>query len=45
LEAVNPVVEGRVRAKQIRFGDLERRWGLPVLLHGDAARGASSGVR
>jgi 2-oxoglutarate dehydrogenase E1 component len=37
LEAVNPVVEGRVRAKQIRFGDLERRWGLPVLLHGDAA--------
>jgi 2-oxoglutarate dehydrogenase E1 component len=37
LEAVNPVVEGRVRAKQTRFGDLERRWGLPVLLHGDAA--------
>jgi 2-oxoglutarate dehydrogenase E1 component len=37
LEAVNPVVEGRVRAKQTRFGDKERRWGLPVLLHGDAA--------
>ncbi|MBY0229951.1 MAG: 2-oxoglutarate dehydrogenase E1 component [Gemmataceae bacterium] len=37
LEAVNPVVEGRVRAKQARFKDTERRWGLPVLIHGDAA--------
>ena len=37
LEAVNPVVEGRVRAKQSRFKDYERRWGLPVLIHGDAA--------
>lgn len=37
LEAINPVVEGRVRAKQDRFGDTERERALPVLLHGDAA--------
>ena len=37
LEAVDPVVEGRVRAKQKRFGDKERKLGLPVLIHGDAA--------
>src|SRR5262249_31098447 len=37
LEAVNPVVEGRTRAKQARFGDLERTTGLPLLIHGDAA--------
>jgi 2-oxoglutarate dehydrogenase E1 component len=37
LEAVDPVVEGRTRAKQTLFGDTERRWGLPVLVHGDAA--------
>jgi len=37
LEAVNPVVEGRVRAKQDRVGDTDRRGTLPVLLHGDAA--------
>ncbi|HXG09077.1 MAG TPA: 2-oxoglutarate dehydrogenase E1 component [Gemmataceae bacterium] len=37
LEAVNPVVEGRVRAKQERFGDRERRRGIPLLIHGDAA--------
>jgi 2-oxoglutarate dehydrogenase E1 component len=37
LEAVNPVVEGRVRAKQRRFGDVERKLGLPILIHGDAA--------
>ncbi|VTS06723.1 2-oxoglutarate dehydrogenase E1 component [Tuwongella immobilis] len=37
LEAVNPVVEGRVRAKQRRFNDLERKRGVPVLVHGDAA--------
>ena len=37
LEAVNPVVEGRVRAKQRRFGDESRRLGIPVLIHGDAA--------
>src|SRR6185436_4571438 len=37
LEAVNPVVEGRVRAKQTRFGDTERKRGIPLLIHGDAA--------
>jgi 2-oxoglutarate dehydrogenase E1 component len=37
LEWVNPVVEGRVRAKQDRFGDEERTRVLPLLIHGDAA--------
>src|SRR5207253_2080448 len=37
LEAVDPVVEGRVRAKQQRFGDRERKLGIPLLIHGDAA--------
>ena len=37
LEAVNPVVEGRCRAKQWLFGDRERKLGIPVLIHGDAA--------
>ncbi len=37
LEIVNPVVEGSVRARQQRRGDLERAEILPVLIHGDAA--------
>ncbi|HZI10186.1 MAG TPA: 2-oxoglutarate dehydrogenase E1 component, partial [Myxococcus sp.] len=37
LEAVNPVVEGRVRAKQDRGGDKERTGVMPLLIHGDAA--------
>ncbi len=37
LEAVNPVVLGKVRAKQDQIGDTERRQVLGVLLHGDAA--------
>ena len=37
LEAVNPVVIGKVRAKQEQLGDTERTAVLPVLLHGDAA--------
>jgi 2-oxoglutarate dehydrogenase E1 component len=37
LEAVDPVVVGRVRAKQRRHGDWERRRILGVLVHGDAA--------
>jgi len=37
LEAVNPVVEGRSRAKQMRSGDFEGVATLPVLIHGDAA--------
>jgi 2-oxoglutarate dehydrogenase E1 component len=37
LEAVNPVIEGMVRAKQDRLQDEERRRVAPVLIHGDAA--------
>lgn len=37
LEAVNPIVEGIVRAKQDLAGDREREKIVPVLLHGDAA--------
>jgi 2-oxoglutarate dehydrogenase E1 component len=37
LEAVNPVVEGIVRAKQERAADTERGRIIPVLIHGDAA--------
>lgn len=38
LEAVNPVVAGRVRAKQDQRGDeVERKRVLGILLHGDAA--------
>ncbi|GJM44641.1 MAG: hypothetical protein DHS20C21_14830 [Gemmatimonadota bacterium] len=37
LEAVGPVVEGMVRAKQDRRGDALRQEVLPVLIHGDAA--------
>jgi 2-oxoglutarate dehydrogenase E1 component len=37
LEAVNPVVVGRVRAKQDRSGDTERTRVMPLLIHGDAA--------
>lgn len=37
LEVVNPVVEGRVRAKQRMFNDADRTRGLPLLIHGDAA--------
>jgi 2-oxoglutarate dehydrogenase E1 component len=37
LEAVNPVVLGKARAKQDQHNDTERRAVLPVLLHGDAA--------
>jgi 2-oxoglutarate dehydrogenase E1 component len=37
LEAVNPVVLGKVRAKQDQIGDTERRRVMAILLHGDAA--------
>jgi len=38
LEAVDPVVEGRARAKQRQRGDTEeRKKVLPLLVHGDAA--------
>jgi 2-oxoglutarate dehydrogenase E1 component len=37
LEAVNPVVQGKTRARQRLRGDLERKKVLPILIHGDAA--------
>ncbi|MFN8692948.1 MAG: 2-oxoglutarate dehydrogenase E1 component [Holosporales bacterium] len=37
LEAVNPVVAGKVRAKQDRLKDAERRRVMAVIIHGDAA--------
>lgn len=37
LEAVNPVVEGFVRARQRILGDSQRSKVLPVLIHGDAS--------
>jgi 2-oxoglutarate dehydrogenase E1 component len=37
LEAVNPVVLGKVRAKQYQRGDSERTQVAGILMHGDAA--------
>ncbi len=37
LEAVYPVVEGRVRAKQDRLRDVDRTHHLPLVMHGDAS--------
>ncbi len=37
LEAVNPVVLGKARAKQFQRDDMDRREVIPVLMHGDAA--------
>ncbi|MBW4981810.1 2-oxoglutarate dehydrogenase E1 component [Mameliella sp. CS4] len=37
LEAVNPVVLGKVRAKQDQYKDSDRIQVMPILLHGDAA--------
>ncbi|MEJ2529296.1 MAG: 2-oxoglutarate dehydrogenase E1 component [Gammaproteobacteria bacterium] len=37
LEAVNPVVLGKVRAKQTQRGDTEKQHVLGLLMHGDAA--------
>ncbi|WP_370285914.1 2-oxoglutarate dehydrogenase E1 component [Pseudooceanicola nanhaiensis] len=37
LEAVNPVVLGKARAKQFQLNDHDRTAVIPVLLHGDAA--------
>jgi len=37
LEAVDPIVEGMARAKQLLIGDKNRALVIPVLLHGDAA--------
>ncbi len=37
LEAVDPVVTGKARAKQHQLGDSERKRVMPVLMHGDGA--------
>ena len=37
LEAVDPVVQGKTRARQRLRGDLDRKKVVPVLVHGDAA--------
>ncbi len=37
LEIVNPVVEGAVKARQVRRGDRDGSQVLPILVHGDAA--------
>jgi len=37
LEFVNPVALGRLRAKQQRFGDRQRRYSMGILIHGDAS--------
>ena len=37
LEAVDPVVLGKARAKQDQMGDRERQQVMAVLMHGDAA--------
>ena len=37
LEIVGPVVEGSVRARQDRRGDVKRNTVLPIIIHGDAA--------
>ena len=37
LEIIDPVVQGSVRARQERRGDVQQGQVLPVLIHGDAA--------
>ncbi|MGE4616908.1 MAG: 2-oxoglutarate dehydrogenase E1 component [Gammaproteobacteria bacterium] len=37
LEIIGPVVEGSVRARQDRRGDIDRNQVMPLLIHGDAA--------
>jgi 2-oxoglutarate dehydrogenase E1 component len=37
LEAVDPVVMGRVHAKQVRLGDADGKRVVPIIMHGDAA--------
>ncbi len=44
LEVVDPVVEGSVRARQHRHGDLEGERVVPFLIHGDAAFSAQGVV-
>ena len=44
LEVVNPVVEGSVRARQERRGDVTGERVLPVVIHGDSAFGGQGVV-
>jgi len=44
LEAVNPVVEGKCRARQDRYGAEGARRVLPLLIHGDAAFAGQGGI-
>ena len=37
LEAVDPVVVGRAKAKQVRAGDRDGQTIMPLMIHGDAA--------
>jgi 2-oxoglutarate dehydrogenase E1 component len=37
LESVNPVVEGKTRAKQDQKNDVSRKSVMPILIHGDSA--------
>jgi 2-oxoglutarate dehydrogenase E1 component len=37
LEWINTVVQGKVRGRQDRSGDLDRSGVMPILIHGDAA--------
>ncbi|MDR1888647.1 MAG: 2-oxoglutarate dehydrogenase E1 component, partial [Zoogloeaceae bacterium] len=37
LEIINPVVEGSVYARQLRYGEAGKKKIVPVLIHGDAA--------
>lgn len=44
LESVDPVVEGQVKAKQIKMGDERQEKALGILVHGDAAIAAQGVV-
>ena len=44
LEAIDPVVEGSVRARQNFMADAERVRGVPLVMHGDAAFAAQGVV-
>lgn len=45
LETVNAVAMGRMRAKQDRIGDDERRRGMVLLIHGDASFAGEGAVQ
>jgi 2-oxoglutarate dehydrogenase E1 component len=44
LEAVNPIVEGKTRAKQFYSNDVDRKRTMSLLIHGDAAFSAQGVV-